>query len=43
MPLTPDSQLDLLFPAEAIPLEVKNALDKSLHVGVNLLLHYNPI
>ncbi|KDQ53849.1 hypothetical protein JAAARDRAFT_38810 [Jaapia argillacea MUCL 33604] len=32
MPFTPDSELDLLFPAELISLEVKNQLHQDVHV-----------
>ena len=32
MPLTPDSQLDLLFPTELVPLNVRMALHSDLHV-----------
>lgn len=33
MPLTPDSELELLFPAEFIPQEVRDALHQDLHVS----------
>ncbi|PAV18030.1 acyl- N-acyltransferase [Pyrrhoderma noxium] len=32
MPLTQDSELDLLFPADRIPQEVKDALHEDLHI-----------
>lgn len=33
MAFTPDSELDLLFPAEYIPADVKQQLHPDLHVG----------
>jgi hypothetical protein len=32
MPLTPDSDLDLLFPEELVPLHIKSELPPELHV-----------
>ena len=39
MPLTQDSELDLLFPADRIPQEVKDALHEDLHVRPVLYQH----
>lgn len=39
MPLTQDSELDLLFPADRIPQEVKDALHEDLHVRPVLSQH----
>ena len=38
MTLTPDSQLDLLFPTELVPLNVRMALHSDLHVRPSI--HY---
>ena len=40
MPLTQDSELDLLFPADRIPQEVKDALHEDLHVRPVLSQHF---
>ena len=36
MPFTPDSELDLFFPANLISQDVKGALPADLHVGLSL-------
>ena len=36
MPFTPDSELDLLFPANLIPQEVKDQLHSALHVSLDV-------
>lgn len=33
MPFTPDNELELQFPAEYIPLEVKQQLHQDVHVS----------
>ena len=34
-PFTPDNELDLLFPPDIIPSDVKNALNTDLHVRLS--------
>ena len=43
MPFTPDSELELLFPTDQIPTEVRKALPADLHVCLNVATVCSPL